>query len=189
MSGLPQEHGQAIMRMGYTEEQTKALQIATQKTWQKAVEKLAAAGGYNWQVSLPARLQLLLDSAFSADGASSSTDVRQPRPYGRRPICIHGCASNELRDVDAQPLRRRHAEAPDDDDGKPGREYKPRSLPHHPAAVRLHRMCAFARSTTNVCALRYYLTTYLVHALEDGWLGCGPVSSTLSTLSLEAVAS
>ena len=105
VSGLPQEHGQAIMRMGYTEEQTKALQIATQKTWQKAVEKLAAAGGYNWQVSLPAWLQLLLDTAFSADWASSCTDVHtdvwQRRPYGRRPICIHGCASNELRDVDA----------------------------------------------------------------------------------------
>ena len=50
VGGLPQEHGQAIMRMGYTEEQTNALQIATQKTWQKAVEKLAAAGGYNWQM-------------------------------------------------------------------------------------------------------------------------------------------
>ena len=36
--------------MGYTQEQTHALQIATQKTWQRAVEKLAAAGGYNWQM-------------------------------------------------------------------------------------------------------------------------------------------
>ena len=43
VGGLPQEHGQAILRMGYTEKQTNALQIATQKTWQKAVEKLAAA--------------------------------------------------------------------------------------------------------------------------------------------------
>ena len=50
VGGLPQEHGEAIARMGYTEEQTNALQIATQKTWQKAVEKLAAAGGYNWQM-------------------------------------------------------------------------------------------------------------------------------------------
>ena len=50
VGGLPQEHGEAITRMGYTEEQTNALQIATQKTWQKAVEKLAAAGGYNWQM-------------------------------------------------------------------------------------------------------------------------------------------
>ena len=50
VGGLPQEHGQAIARMGYTEEQTNTLQIATQKTWQKAVEKLAAAGGYNWQM-------------------------------------------------------------------------------------------------------------------------------------------
>ena len=50
VGGLPQEHGQAIARMGYTKEQTNALQIATQKTWQKAVEKLAAAGGYNWQM-------------------------------------------------------------------------------------------------------------------------------------------
>ena len=36
--------------MGYTQEQTHALQIATQTTWQRAVEKLATAGGYNWQM-------------------------------------------------------------------------------------------------------------------------------------------
>jgi hypothetical protein len=49
VGGLPQEHEQAIARMGYTSEQTHALQVATQQTWQKAVDKLAAAGGYNWQ--------------------------------------------------------------------------------------------------------------------------------------------
>jgi hypothetical protein len=35
--------------MGYTAGQINDLQIATQQTWQKAVEKLTASGGYNWQ--------------------------------------------------------------------------------------------------------------------------------------------
>ena len=56
VGGLPQEHEQAIARMGYTSDQTHTLQIATQKTWQKAVENLAGAGGYNWQVRGLARL-------------------------------------------------------------------------------------------------------------------------------------
>ena len=33
VDGLPQEHGQAIARMGYSSTQTHALQVATQQTW------------------------------------------------------------------------------------------------------------------------------------------------------------
>ena len=36
--------------MGYTAEESHALQVATQQTWQAAVERLTAAGGYNWQM-------------------------------------------------------------------------------------------------------------------------------------------
>jgi hypothetical protein len=49
VNGFPEEEGTAAARMGYTADQINDLQIATQQTWQKAVEKLTASGGYNWQ--------------------------------------------------------------------------------------------------------------------------------------------
>ena len=48
--GLPQEHAQAVARMGYTAQQVQALQDATQRTWQQAMDQLVARGGYDWQM-------------------------------------------------------------------------------------------------------------------------------------------
>ena len=45
VNGFPEEEGTAAARMGYTPDQINDLQIATQQTWQKAVEKLTASGG------------------------------------------------------------------------------------------------------------------------------------------------
>jgi len=50
VEGIPHAHTNAITRMGYTQSEVLSIQEATQRTWQRAVEKLVGAGGYNWQM-------------------------------------------------------------------------------------------------------------------------------------------
>jgi hypothetical protein len=50
VGGLPQEHALAIARMGYTPTETEALHLATARTWQAAMVKMVAEGGYGWQM-------------------------------------------------------------------------------------------------------------------------------------------
>lgn len=50
VGGLGDEHGQAVARMGYTHAQAQAVGVATRLTWQRAAEKLARSGGYNYQM-------------------------------------------------------------------------------------------------------------------------------------------
>jgi len=49
VSGVPEEHGQVQANINMTDAQLAALQNATQWTSQVLIEKLAAAGKWNWQ--------------------------------------------------------------------------------------------------------------------------------------------
>ena len=50
VDGFPREQESWLPQLGYSLEQLQALQVATQQTWQRAVEKLVSQGGYNWQM-------------------------------------------------------------------------------------------------------------------------------------------
>ena len=48
---LPQEHPDAVRRLGMVASQVIDLQRATQETWNRAIVLLLRKGGWSWQVS------------------------------------------------------------------------------------------------------------------------------------------